>query len=147
MSSEYLYLFINSLKLHSSSWRSFYCSRRNLRPTRELLKTLSFLIFSFFEAIFTRLNLDSESKTGFTGQIESELRNPGSGSVPKCHGSAKLVLIFKNYCCRKDRLNVFRRIWQAPGEALERSLRPAFGLKNAFLFKQFLTKVRILNIQ
>ena len=44
---------------------------------------------------------------------------------------------------RKERFNPLRRIWQAPGEALERALRPALGLKNAFLTKTMLFKVRL----
>ena len=33
---------------------------------------------------------------------------------------------------RKARLNPIRRMWQAPGEAFERALRPALGLRWAF---------------
>merc|ERR1712025_651077 len=41
---------------------------------------------------------------------------------------------------RKARLNPLRRIWQAPGEAVERALRPALGLKGAFMSKRFVGK-------
>lgn len=41
---------------------------------------------------------------------------------------------------RKARLNVFRRVWQAPGEAFERSLRPALGMEWAFMTKMLVSK-------
>nr|ALS04671.1 lethal 35Di [Pseudodiaptomus poplesia] len=41
---------------------------------------------------------------------------------------------------RKARLNPIRRIWQAPGEAFERALRPALGLQHAFVTKWLLGK-------
>ena len=41
---------------------------------------------------------------------------------------------------RKARLNVLRRVWQAPGDAFERALRPALGLKNAFMTRWFTGK-------
>eukprot|EP00088_Acartia_fossae_P032283 TRINITY_DN33064_c0_g1_i1.p1 TRINITY_DN33064_c0_g1~~TRINITY_DN33064_c0_g1_i1.p1 ORF type:complete len:202 (-),score=34.33 TRINITY_DN33064_c0_g1_i1:377-952(-) len=41
---------------------------------------------------------------------------------------------------RKERLNPLRRIWQAPGEAFERALRPALGLHYAFITKTLLSK-------
>merc|ERR1719209_1355743 len=41
---------------------------------------------------------------------------------------------------RKARLNPLRRLWQAPGDALERALRPAMGLQPAFITKWFVGK-------
>jgi len=41
---------------------------------------------------------------------------------------------------RKARLNPLRRVWQAPGEAFERALRPALGLQKAFMTKWFVGK-------
>jgi len=35
---------------------------------------------------------------------------------------------------------VLRRVWQAPGEVLERSLRPMLGMEMAFLTKSFICK-------
>jgi len=51
-----------------------------------------------------------------------------------------LFYLWDNPEFRKARLNPLRRVWQAPGEAFERALRPAFGLKNAFLTKWCLSK-------
>ena len=41
---------------------------------------------------------------------------------------------------RKARLNPIRRLWQAPGEAFERALRPMMGLKYAFITKWMVSK-------
>eukprot|EP00088_Acartia_fossae_P040895 TRINITY_DN42641_c0_g1_i1.p1 TRINITY_DN42641_c0_g1~~TRINITY_DN42641_c0_g1_i1.p1 ORF type:complete len:195 (+),score=38.34 TRINITY_DN42641_c0_g1_i1:35-619(+) len=41
---------------------------------------------------------------------------------------------------RKARLNPLRRLWQAPGEAFERALRPAMGLRWAFTAKYMVSK-------
>jgi len=41
---------------------------------------------------------------------------------------------------RKVRLNPLRRLWQAPGEALERALRPSLGLLRANMAKVALCK-------
>merc|ERR1712025_332549 len=37
--------------------------------------------------------------------------------------------------------NPFRRIWQAPGEAVERALRPSLGLRGAFMTKWMVGKL------
>merc|ERR1719278_718871 len=42
-----------------------------------------------------------------------------------------MFYLYDNPDYRKARLNPLRRLWQAPGEAFERVLRPALGLKHA----------------
>merc|ERR1712083_788422 len=42
-----------------------------------------------------------------------------------------MFYLYDNPDYRKARLNPLRRLWQAPGEAFERALRPALGLKHA----------------
>jgi len=42
-----------------------------------------------------------------------------------------MFYLYDNPDFRKARLNPLRRLWQAPGEAFERALRPAVGLKHA----------------
>jgi len=54
--------------------------------------------------------------------------------------SYHLVDLWDNPQFRKDRLNVLRRIWQAPGEALERALRKSMNPNNAFHIRWFTTK-------
>ena len=54
--------------------------------------------------------------------------------------SYHLFHLWENKDFRKDRLNVLRRVWQAPGEVLERSLRPMLGMEMAFLTKSFICK-------
>merc|ERR1719322_703843 len=61
------------------------------------------------------------------------------GAVCKREG-LPLLLFWDNPDFRKARLNPLRRIWQAPGEAFERALRPTFGLKYAFMTKYFIGK-------
>merc|ERR1712223_1663499 len=41
-----------------------------------------------------------------------------------------MFYLYDNPDFRKARLNPLRRLWQAPGEAFERALRPAVGLKH-----------------
>merc|ERR1712013_117520 len=48
--------------------------------------------------------------------------------------------IWDNPDFRKARLNPLRRLWQAPGDAFERALRPAMGLQPAFITKWFVGK-------
>jgi len=51
-----------------------------------------------------------------------------------------LFYLWDNPDFRKARLNPLRRIWQAPVEAFERSLRPMLGLGGAFTARFMLTK-------
>lgn len=48
--------------------------------------------------------------------------------------------LWDNQDYRKARLNVFRRVWQAPGEAFERALRPKLGMEYALLTKIAVSK-------
>ena len=55
--------------------------------------------------------------------------------------SYHLFYMWDNPEFRKVMLNPLRRLWTAPGEAVERALRPALGLKNAFVTKWYVGKV------
>eukprot|EP00092_Neocalanus_flemingeri_P015873 GFUD01017185.1.p1 GENE.GFUD01017185.1~~GFUD01017185.1.p1 ORF type:complete len:214 (+),score=43.36 GFUD01017185.1:56-643(+) len=48
--------------------------------------------------------------------------------------------LWDNADFRKARLNPIRRMWQAPGDAFERLLRPSMGLQKAFMTKWFIGK-------
>jgi hypothetical protein len=55
--------------------------------------------------------------------------------------SYHLFHLWDNPDFRKDRLNIFRRIWQVPGEAFERSLRPVLGMEWGFFTKTTVSKM------
>ena len=55
--------------------------------------------------------------------------------------SYHLFHLWDNPEFRKDRLNIFRRIWQAPGEAFEHALRPVLGMEHAFVTKWVTSKL------
>merc|ERR1711915_94002 len=54
--------------------------------------------------------------------------------------------LYDNPDFRKERFNVFRRLWQAPGDAFERALRPSCGLLGSFLIKWHIGKAAWLYV-
>merc|ERR1712038_1346812 len=55
----------------------------------------------------------------------------GAQHLSKREKAFHMFYLYDNPDFRKARLNPLRRLWQAPGEAFERALRPAVGLKHA----------------
>merc|ERR1712059_42066 len=50
--------------------------------------------------------------------------------------SMHFYYLYDNPEFQKARFNPIRRVWQAPGNALERSLRPMMGLQKAFMARR-----------
>jgi hypothetical protein len=59
----------------------------------------------------------------------------GAQQLSKREKAMHFFYLYDNPDFRKARLNPLRRLWQAPGEAFERALRPAMGLRMAALAK------------
>eukprot|EP00088_Acartia_fossae_P022129 TRINITY_DN23402_c0_g1_i1.p1 TRINITY_DN23402_c0_g1~~TRINITY_DN23402_c0_g1_i1.p1 ORF type:complete len:192 (+),score=46.80 TRINITY_DN23402_c0_g1_i1:30-605(+) len=51
-----------------------------------------------------------------------------------------LFNLWDNPDFRKERLNILRRIWQAPGQMVEHALRPVLGMKKAYITRFMLGK-------
>merc|ERR1712168_345756 len=67
----------------------------------------------------------------------SSMGDPNVYNPPKAD---HFYYLWDNPDFRKARLNPLRRLWQAPGDAFERALRPAMGLQPAFITKWFVGK-------
>eukprot|EP00088_Acartia_fossae_P060004 TRINITY_DN7177_c0_g1_i11.p1 TRINITY_DN7177_c0_g1~~TRINITY_DN7177_c0_g1_i11.p1 ORF type:complete len:190 (-),score=51.63 TRINITY_DN7177_c0_g1_i11:232-801(-) len=80
---------------------------------------------------------------GLMNDIDREWRMKylKASQLTKRDMSYHLFDLWDNPAFRKDRLNIFRRIWNAPGDLIEKNItRPALGYEWGFVSRFFLSK-------